>query len=109
MTDPPIACSLDRNALMARLVAAAEVGRAGLVSREQVEGQHILRFRADPEIRARLEVIVDAERECCSFLKINLQERGAELELAIAAPAGGEETAAALAAAFDSAAGGGDC
>ena len=53
--------------------------------------------------------IVRAERECCSFLEIDLEERGAELELAIEAPAGGEETAAALAAAFDRAPGGGDC
>ena len=105
MTDPPIACSLDQDALGERLAAAAEVGRAGLVSRERVEGRHILRFRADPEIRARLEEIVDAERECCSFLRINLDERGTELELAIEAPLGGEETADALAAAFERAAG----
>ena len=81
MTEPPIACSLDQNALKARLVAAAEVGRVGLVSREQVGGRHLLRFRADPEIGARLEEIVDAERECCSFLSLTLEERGSELEL----------------------------
>ena len=106
MTEPPIACSLDQNALEARLAAAAEVGSAGLVSREQVAGRYILRFRADPEIRGRLEEIVNAERECCPFLNIGLEERADELELAIEAPAGGEETAAALAAAFDGAAGG---
>ena len=55
MTEPPIACSLDRNALKARLAAAAEVGRAGLISREQVAGRHLLRFRSDAQIRARLE------------------------------------------------------
>ena len=104
MTELPIACSLDRNALNARLAEAAEVGSAGILSREQVTGRHILRFRSRPEIRARLEEIVDAERECCPFLTIDLEEREDGLELAIDAPAGGEETAATLAAAFDRAA-----
>jgi hypothetical protein len=105
VTEMPIACSLDRNALNARLAEAAEVGSAGLVSREQLAGRQVLRFRVDVQTRVRLEEIVSAERECCSFLKINLVERGTELELAIEAPAGGEATAAALAAAFDRAAG----
>ena len=105
MTELPIACSLDGGALEARLAATAEVGRTGLVSRQRVGGRHLLRFRADPEIRARLKEIVNAERECCPFLGIYLEERGAELELAIEAPAGGERTADALAAAFERAAG----
>jgi hypothetical protein len=109
MTEPPIACSLDQNALKARLAEAAEVGRAGLVSREQVAGRHLLRFRVDAQTRARLEEIISAERECCSFLSIDLEERGTQLELAIEAPAGGEETAAAFAAAFDRATRGRDC
>ena len=105
MTEPPIACSLDQDALGERLGAAAEVGRAGLISHEHLAGRHLLRFRADAQIRARLEEIASAERECCSFLEISLEERGGELELAIEAPAGAEGTAAALAAAFDGAAG----
>lgn len=100
MTELPIACSLDQNALKARMAAAAVVGRASLISREQVAGRHILRFRADPEIRARLEAIVSAEHECCPFLGISIAERGSELVLEIEAPAGAEETADALAGAF---------
>jgi hypothetical protein len=103
MAEPPIACSLDRSALEARLAAAAEVGRAGLASRERVAGRHLLRFRSDPQIRARLEEIVSAERECCPFLSIDLAQRADGLELAIGAAAGSEETAEALAAAFDGA------
>ena len=103
MTEPPIACSLDRNALKARLTAAAEVGRAGLTSREQVAGRHLLRFRSDAQTRTRLERIVSSERECCPFLSIDLEQRADGLELAIEAPAGSEETADALAAAFDGA------
>jgi hypothetical protein len=100
MTEQPIACSLDRGDLAARMVAAAEVGRAGLVARERTRDRHLLRFRSDPLNRGRLEKIIEAERQCCPFLSITLVERGSELELAIEAPAGSEEFADGLAAAF---------
>lgn len=100
MTEAPNACSLDGAGLEARLVAAAEVGRASLLAHEEVGARHLLRFGIEPHVRARLEDIVRAERECCPFLSITLEERGSELELAIEAPPGAEEMADALAAAF---------
>ena len=100
MSEQPIACSLDGAGLEARLAAATEVGRAGLISRELVGERHLLRFRPESHVRARLEEIVKAERECCPFLSISLEERGSELVLAIEVPVGAEEPADALAAAF---------
>ncbi len=100
MTEEPIACSLDGAGLEARLAAAAVVGRAALVAREENGGRQLLRFRPEPHVRAQLEEIVRAERECCPFLSLTLEERGSELELAIEAPEGSEMIADGLAAAF---------
>jgi hypothetical protein len=98
--DKPVACSLEANALATRLDEIAAVGRDALVAREGTGGSHLLRFRADGDTAARLERIVDAERECCSFLTMEVRRVGDELELTIVAPAEGEGTAEALAAGF---------
>lgn len=100
----PIACSLDGDELEARLAAAGRAGRAALISRERTDNRHELRFRGGRETRALLEQIVRAERECCPFLSLALEARGAELVLSIEAPAGAEASADGLAAAFDAAA-----
>jgi hypothetical protein len=96
----PIACSLGAGELQERLAAAAEIGAASLIGREEDGRRRVLRFRADPPTRARLEAIVTAEARCCSFLDLSLSEAGGELVLSIAAPQGGEATAEGLAAAF---------
>ncbi|HYJ21554.1 MAG TPA: hypothetical protein VEW07_05980 [Solirubrobacterales bacterium] len=99
----PIACSLGAGDLKRRLVAIAEIGTKSLIDHEAVGGRHLLRFRSDAETRGRLEGILAAEAECCSFLDLALEERGGELTLSIAAPPDGQAVADALAAAFDGA------
>lgn len=98
--ESPVACSLSVGELEQRAAAIAEVGAASLVSRAATGGRHLLRFRADAQTQHRLEEIVAAESECCSFLDLSLTKEEGELVLSIAAPNGGEETAAALAEAF---------
>jgi hypothetical protein len=99
--DPaPIACSLDAGALSSRLTALAELGDAFLVSREERDGKHLLRFRAEPGARRRLEEIVAAESECCAFLDLSLREEKGEIVLSIDSPAEGQPLADELAAAF---------
>jgi hypothetical protein len=95
-----IACSLGADDLQRRLAAIAELGAGSLIAREADGGRHLLRFRADPETRRRLEAIAAAEVECCSFLELSLRQRGGELVLSIAAPRGGQPIADELAAAF---------
>ncbi len=100
MTDsPPIACSLDARDLEQRLAAIAEIAESSLIG-HVTDGHHLLRFRSDAETRKRLEEIVAAEAECCSFLDLRLEERGGELTLSIASPPNGQAVADALAAAF---------
>lgn len=101
MTDAlPIACSLDAGDLKQRLAAIAEIGAESLLGRETDGGRHLLRFRSDAETRRRLEEIVAAEAECCSFLDLTLEERSDELILSVAAPENGQAVADELAAAF---------
>lgn len=101
MTDAlPIACSLSAGDLKQRLAAIAEIGEESLVDHETDDGRHLLRFRSDAETRKRLEEIVAAEAECCSFLDLALGERGGELILSLAAPQEGQAVADELAAAF---------
>jgi hypothetical protein len=99
----PIACSLGAGDLKQRLAAIAAIGSASLRDRETDGGRHLLRFGADEATRRRLEEIVAAEAECCSFLDLILEERGSELVLSIAAPQDGQAVADELAAAFDGA------
>jgi hypothetical protein len=96
----PVACSLAANELQGRLVAIGEVGAEGLISRDVEGGRHRLRFRANAATRERLEGIVAAEAECCSFLDISLAEEGGDLVLLIAAPEDGQAVADELAGAF---------
>jgi hypothetical protein len=98
--DTPIACSLEADALSARLEAMAQLGAKSLTSREADGERWQLRFRADPSTRRQLARIVAAEAECCPFLELSLSEVDDLLLLSIAAPGYGREVADQLAAAF---------
>jgi hypothetical protein len=96
----PIACSLTADDLRRRLDEIAAVGAESLIARDSDGPRHTLRFRSDPQTRGRLERIVAAEAECCSFLDLALLEQRGELVLILEAPEGGRAVADGLAAAF---------
>ena len=98
--EDPAACSLSAGALAQRLTEIAEIGAESLISRHGEDGRHLLRFRADAATRKRLEEIVAAEADCCSFLELSLDQRGGELTLSIAAPREAQALADGLAGAF---------
>jgi hypothetical protein len=98
--DSPIACSLSPGDLQRRLDEIIKLGAEDLVARETEGDRHVLRFRKGAETRERLEAIVAAESQCCSFLDLSLTQDGDELILSIVAPAGAEPIAAQLANAF---------
>lgn len=98
--EKPIACSLGADDLGRRLEEISAVGAASLIAREDEGGRHILRFHSDAETRRRLEAIVAAEAECCSFLNLELTERVGELVLTLTAADAGRPVADELAAAF---------
>lgn len=94
---PPIACSLGADELPVRLAEIGTLGKDALLS---VSPEGALRFRRDEATRARLEAIIAAESQCCSFLSFDLQETADELVLRITAPEGAEPLAADLVNAF---------
>lgn len=96
----PIACSLSASDLRQRLDEIAEVGANSLIEHSADGERHLLRFRSDPETRRRLEAIVTAEAQCCSFLDLSLAEEDGELVLSVSAPQDGQPIADELAAAF---------
>jgi hypothetical protein len=96
----PIACSLGARDLQQRLAEMAKVGAASLIDRAVDDGRHVLRFRADATTRARLDAIVAAEADCCSFLDLSLVEDAGELVLTIRAPDEAQAVADDLALAF---------
>jgi hypothetical protein len=95
--DTPIACSLSAGELPARLAEIRVIGADALLG---VDDAGALRFHNDDATRTRLEAIVAAESECCSFLVFDLRAEGDELELRVTAPEGGEALADDLVRAF---------
>ncbi len=96
----PVVCSLGAGDLEQRLTAIGKLGAESLIDRRQVGGRHLLRFRADPQTRERLEGIIRAERECCAFLDLTLTEGCCDLTLKVTAPEAGQATADGFAMAF---------
>jgi len=99
----PVVCSLNAGDLEQRLATIGEIGRKSLLDHRENGGIHLLRFRADPETRASLEGVIDAERQCCAFLDLSLAEEGGHLLLSVAAPEAGQTTADGFAMAFTAA------
>lgn len=93
-------CSLGASDLRRRLDEIAAVGADSLIERNADGERHLLRFLSDAQTRHRLEAIVAAEAQCCSFLDLSLDEQGEELVLSIGAPEDGQPIADELAAAF---------
>jgi hypothetical protein len=101
MTDPkPIACTLGASDLRQRLEEIAALGADSLLGHEERDGAHTLRFRLDDRTRRRLEEIVAAEAQCCSFLDLEVSERDGDLVLTITSPEAGKPVADELALAF---------
>jgi hypothetical protein len=101
MIDPrPVACSLGAGDLRARLEEISAVGAEALISHQDEAGAHVLRFRADPTTRRRLQEIVAAESACCPFLELELTEHEGQLVLTVGAPEEARQIADGLAVAF---------
>lgn len=96
----PLSCNLSAGDLQGRLAAIADVGAKFLLASEREHDDRLLRFRANAEARRRLEEIVAAESECCSFLNLSLQEENDEILLSIASPPEGQTVADGLADSF---------
>src|SRR4051794_16300562 len=96
----PIACSLSATELPVRQAQMAALGRDALVD-ASVDGAHAeLRFAAGATVRARVEELAAAERDCCAFLTMRIDAEPDAVLLSIDAPADAELVLAELVAAF---------
>ena len=96
----PIACTLTAAELPLRQAQVADLGRDALVDSRR-DGAHAeLRFAAGAGVRERVDSLVDAESECCSFLAMRVEETTDEVRLIIDAPEDAELVLAELVQAF---------
>jgi hypothetical protein len=90
-----VACKLDAEAKSIRGGEWRELRAAGLLDAK--DGNGFVTTRWKPELRGPLTALIDAERDCCSFLGFELEDAGDAIVLRISAPPLGLETARRLA------------
>ena len=83
----PLACSLDDTELAARLDAWGQVVVRATTRRVE-DGRIVAAYPNDPELRDRLRELIALERECCSFLRFDVEERPDVIVTELRFPAG---------------------
>ena len=88
--DLPIACSLDDRVLAGRTsqLRASVLAEAQLV--ERLPDGYRWRFVSGADLFARLGAVIDAERQCCRFLRFAIDAEPAlgSVTIAVTGPAG---------------------
>ena len=98
MTDLPVACTLSPDALRAR----REGLLSGLLARadehEELPEGHRLRFASGRDTLSLIARTVEAERECCRFLRFEIvvEPDGGAISLELTGPSGTREFVSAL-------------
>ncbi|MBA3746454.1 MAG: hypothetical protein H0W96_03055 [Solirubrobacterales bacterium] len=98
--DVPMMCSLSAGDLRVRLAEMADLGRTALQTTRIEPLQAQLRFAAGAGVRDRVDAIVVAEAQCCSFLEMRATAEPDTVVLTIDARAGAEVVLAGLVDAF---------
>lgn len=78
----------------------AALGREALLDAKHEGTRAELRFAAGTAVRARVDVIVAAEPQCCAFLTMRVTEPPDMVVLRVDAPAGAERVRQELLGAF---------
>lgn len=98
MTDLPVACTLSPAALQARREGLlADLWRRAETHEELPEGRR-MRFAATGEMLAAIIRMIDAERQCCRFLRFSMtiEPDGGPILLELTGPPGTREFLRAL-------------
>jgi hypothetical protein len=94
----PIACTLAPSAFRDR------IDRIKVLAAKSLRGHHrdglALNLTYEPDVAAEIRELVRGERECCSFLRFDLQEGDDAVRLTITAPPGARDAAEELFAHF---------
>ena len=94
----PIACTLSTETLAARKAELLPGLARDADSREDVADGLRLRFKPSAEILQRIANVIDAERQCCRFLRfeVTVEPDGGAVWLALSGPEGTRDFLAAL-------------
>ena len=87
--ESPLACSLSPDELSQRVLEWRAL-RADQVERQVAPRHFSARYSRRPGVVERLEKLVEAERQCCPFLAIQVHDEGALIALEVTAAAGAE-------------------
>jgi hypothetical protein len=90
-TELPIACSLSPGDRATRQLEWASLSDRLIELDRRNLLDITLRFRRDSETRSLLTRLVEAERDCCPFLDLELTPPGSDLALSIRGPKGAEQ------------------
>ena len=98
MNTPPVVCTLTAAALKARRegLLSALVGRAE--SREELPDGYRLRFAPDASVLSAIAETIEAERQCCRFLRfsVTVEPDGGPISLELTGPPGTREFVSAI-------------
>ena len=98
MTNLPIACTLTPEATRARREGLLSELLRRATKHEELEDGHRLEFASDGDTLLTIARIVDAERQCCRFLRFQVmaQPDGGPISLELTGPRGTREFLSAI-------------
>jgi hypothetical protein len=93
MTDLPIACTLTPEAIRTRRAGLLPGLLSRIESCETLPGGYRLRFAATADLLTAIAQTIDAERQCCRFLRflVTVEPDGGPISLDITGPPGTSE------------------
>ena len=98
MVDLPVACSLGPEALKARRQNLLKGLRDRAEERHELSNGYGLRFSAQGDVLLSIARTIDAERQCCRFLRftVTVEPDAGAIILELTGPAGTREFLAAM-------------
>ena len=93
MHDLPISCTLQPGELKARATQLLPGVAAAATARQPIENGFRFEFQASSDVLSSIVRMIDAERQCCQFLRFQLtvEAAGGPVVLDVTGPAGSQE------------------
>ncbi|HEV3471876.1 MAG TPA: hypothetical protein VG408_01545 [Actinomycetota bacterium] len=81
----PNGCTLEATEMVERIAAWREISSKA-ISRDVAPDRITSVYPSDPDIVRRLRALIEAEAECCTFLRFTIEERSAETTVQLSFP-----------------------
>ncbi len=86
MSEPRIACSLSPEAQERRFADFADLSRRALLGADRTPHGARIRLRNTDTVHAAVRRLIEAERECCSFLEFGVEATDDHLLIDVSGP-----------------------